>query len=98
MEERTIWGAAMGLAGAPWRVEEVTLNGARKQPTIRLGFARGSRFFPAAEAPNSLIQTAQRKSRVFRLPRHFRAIFFLLGGNLHLNLPDPVPPPLLFPQ
>ena len=97
MEERTIWGAAMGLAGAPWRVEEVTLNGARKQLTIRLGFARTSRFFPA-EAPNSQIQIAQRKSRGFRCPRHFRAIFFLLGGHLHLNLPDPVPPPSLYPQ
>ena len=60
----------MGLAGTPWRVKEMTLNGARKQLTIRLGFERGSRFFPAAEALNGLIQTARHKSRGFRCPRH----------------------------
>jgi hypothetical protein len=98
MDERTILGTVLGLAGTPWRMEAVTLNGARKQLTIRLGFERGSRFFPAAEALNSLIQTAKRKSRGFRSSRHFRAIIFLLGGNLNLNLPDPVPPPPLYPQ
>jgi hypothetical protein len=52
----------------------------------------------AAEALNGLIQTAKRKSRGFRQPSHFRAIIFLLGGNLHFDLPDPLPTPALNPQ
>jgi transposase len=63
-----------------------------------LAFARTRLSNAAAEALNGLIQTARRKSRGFRDPRHFRAIIFLLGGNLHFDLPDPFPTPALNPQ
>jgi len=33
-----------------------------------------------------------------RLLRHFRAIIFLLAGNLQFSLPDPFQSPLLNPQ
>lgn len=63
-----------------------------------LAFARTRLSNAAAEALNGLIQTAKRKSRGFRSLRHFRAIIFLLGGNLHFDLPDPFPSPTLNPQ
>jgi transposase len=63
-----------------------------------LAFARTRFTNAAAEALNGLIQTAKRKSRGFRDPRHFRAIIFLLGANLHFDLPDPFPNPALNPQ
>jgi hypothetical protein len=63
-----------------------------------LAFARTRLSNAAAEALNGLIQTARRKSRGFRDPRHFRAFIFLLGGNLHFDLPDPFPTPALNPQ
>jgi transposase len=63
-----------------------------------LAFARTRLSNAAAEALNGLIQTAKRKSRGFRDPCHFRAIIFLLGGNLHFDLPDPFPTPTLNPQ
>ncbi len=63
-----------------------------------LAFARTRLSNAAAEALNGLIQTAKRKSRGFRLLRHFRAIIFLLAGNLQFRLPNPFPSPELNPQ
>jgi hypothetical protein len=63
-----------------------------------LASSRTHFFSASAEALNGLIQTAKGKFCGFHSPCHFRAIIFLLGGNLHFNLPDPFPPPLLHPQ
>jgi len=63
-----------------------------------LASSRTHFFSAAAEALNDFIQTARRKSRGFRSPRHSRAIIFLPGGTLHFKLSDPFPPPLLNPQ
>jgi hypothetical protein len=55
-------------------------------------------FSAAAAALNDFIPTAERKSRGYRRPRHFRAIIFPPGENLPGNLPAPFPPPPLYPQ
>ena len=44
MDETLVFAMALGLSGTPWKVEEITLDAAARKLTIRLGFARGSRF------------------------------------------------------
>lgn len=56
-----------------------------------LAFARTRLSNAAAEALNGLIQTAKRKARGYGRVDHFRAIIFLLAGNLQFDLPDPFP-------
>jgi transposase len=47
-----------------------------------LAFAKTRLSNAAAEALNGIIQTVKRKSRGFRLIPHFRAMIFLIAGNL----------------
>ncbi len=63
-----------------------------------LAFARTRLSNAAAEAINGLIQTVKRKSRGFTRIDHFKAMIFLLAGNLHFDLPDVFPDPAVNPQ
>lgn len=63
-----------------------------------LAFARTRLTNAAAEALNGLIQTIKRKSRGFKLVSHFRAMIFLLAGNLTFDLPEVFPDPHAYPQ
>ena len=63
-----------------------------------LAFARTRLSNAAAEALNGIIQTVKRKSRGFRLISHFRAMIFLIAGNLTFDLPSVFPDPYVNPQ
>lgn len=56
-----------------------------------MAFAKTRLTNAAAEALNGLIQTVKRKSRGFKLISHFKAMIFLLAGNLTFDLPDVFP-------
>ncbi|MDO8541704.1 MAG: hypothetical protein Q7S40_14800 [Opitutaceae bacterium] len=43
-DETTVFALALELHGTPWQVQEINLNAPNKKLTIRLDFARGSRF------------------------------------------------------
>ena len=63
-----------------------------------LAFARTRLTNASAEALNGLIQTVKRKSRGFKLVSHFKAMIFLLAGNLTFDLPEVFPDPQAYPQ
>jgi transposase len=63
-----------------------------------LAFARTRLSNAPAEALNGLIQTVKRKSRGFKLVSHFKAMIFLLAGNLTFDLPCVFPDPHVNPQ
>ncbi len=48
-------------------------------------------LYGAAEAPNGIIQTVQRKSRGFRTVEYFVAMIYLVASKLEFDLPDPIP-------
>lgn len=56
-----------------------------------LAFGKTRLSNAAAEAINGVIQTIKRKSRGFRRVAHFRAMIFLVAGNLQFDLPDVFP-------
>ncbi len=58
-----------------------------------MAFCRTRLTNASAEALNGLIQTVKRKSRGFTVVSHFRAMIFLLAGNLTFDLPDVFPDP-----
>jgi transposase len=63
-----------------------------------MAFARTRISNAPAEALNGLIQTIKRKSRGFRLISHFRAMIFLMAGNLTFDLPEVFPDSTCYPQ
>jgi transposase len=61
MDEKTVFGLALGLAGTPWRVSDVQFDLEKRRLAIRLDFPPGSRFnHPRTGRPAPVYDTLER--------------------------------------
>ena len=64
MDEKTVFGLALGLAGTPWEVREVQFDLEKRRLDIRLDFPPGSRFpHPRTGKPAPVYDTLERTWR-----------------------------------
>lgn len=61
MDEKTVFGLALGLPGTPWQVKEVQFDLEKRRLDIRLDFPPGSRFIhPRTGKPAPVYDTLER--------------------------------------
>jgi transposase len=64
MDEKTVFGLALGLPGTPWQVSEVQFDLEKRRLDIRLDFPPGSRFnHPRTGRPAPVYDTLERSWR-----------------------------------